>query len=305
MFSSFFEGAVEVLARFLMWIFYWIVNGIGFDESILTQNPIERFQGAYTVAMTISDVLKESIGWSLITLFLLIELAEVLKKQEARGIDSIYFVGNVILKVGMAKLLMDNLGVIVQMIFDTSQYALQSVTQNASTQLSYDGFTNTANLEFFEQAIENTFSGPLWEQILSGMTMGNGIYQFVLFIMVILSFLISVGVDLFIQIIFYTRVIELFVFMTIGSLAISTAPSREYSPIFKNWVKRFVGIGLQALLILTILAMYNVFISDVAATFAKDTTIMGLFGMVVVIKVCVAFAISKSGSWAKSLVDAH
>lgn len=305
MFTSFFNGAEELLAKFLMWVFLWIVNGIGFNGNVLIQNPIERFSGAYTIAMQISDILKESLGWSLTTLFLLIELAEVLKKQEARGIDSIYFVGNVILKVGMAKLLMDNLGVIVQMIFETSQAALDLLTQNFTVDLSFAAFASSANLEFFEQAIENTFTGGIFQTYFTLATMGTGIYQFVLFILVILSFIISIGVDIFIQVIFYTRVIELFVFMAMGSLAISTAPSREYSSIFKNWVKRFVGIGLQALLILTILAMYNVFLSDIATMFDDGTTIMGLFGIVVVLKLCVAFAISKSGSWAKSLVDAH
>ena len=62
------------------------------------------------------------IAWSILSLFLLMELAQLFKRADVRGLDSVYWVCIVILKIMLAKLLMENMTTIINAIFDIIIY---------------------------------------------------------------------------------------------------------------------------------------------------------------------------------------
>lgn len=246
--------------------------------------PQEFMNGVpWTSIMGFSENCIKPIAWSILTLFLLIELANVMKRQDSRGMDSIYFIAVIFLKIGCAKLLMDNIDLIIGMIFEISNYitiqAKEFMSISSSSidiEAAIENFTNIVE----EEGTLSKLLDALFAQILN---------------------LANMIMDAICYIIIYLRFIEIFIYCSVGPLPVATFPSQEHSTIMKNWIKRLVAQGVHVVLIVACIYLYTVMISQNTVVFGG---VIGAFMQVLMYKLMLVIALFQTGGWARSLANA-
>lgn len=278
-------------------------------ESLATlamQSPEQMAGGMYKSIMEISANSVAPIAESILTLFLMIELANIFRRQEARGVDSIYFIAVIFLKVGVAKSLMEHIDLIVQMAF--------SVT----TEIGEPIHTNMAKLEADSQ-------GELTEALTTALDGSNEIWRMIVGMLVVIFQLFDWLLNALCQIVIYLRFIEIFIFAAIGPIPVATWPSKEYNSVFRNWIKRIIGLSLHAVLILLCLWFYVSAINEgfsltllgapadgstaewLISTSADGHWVYAVLGYLVSIlgsKIMLIIALFQTSGWAKSLAGA-
>lgn len=222
------------------------------------------------------------IAWSILSLFLLMELAQLFKRADVRGLDSIYWVCIVILKIMLAKLLMENMTTIINAIFDISS----SMVTSAQNQFigSDKGFTIS------KEATDN-LTNALSKYDTLGML---GVFVTSLLVKIanaVCTILARVIVDL--------RFIEIYVFTAIAALPFATLASNEYSTIGKNFIKRMIALAIHVIFIVIVLYMY-VILANGATISTTDATDM-IFQALGYSLLCV-IALFQTGSWSKQLM---
>lgn len=220
------------------------------------------------------------IAWSLLSLFLLIELAEIFNRSDTKGMESIYFVILVLLKIMLAKLVMENATLIINAIFEISSFLVSKANFITSTEFKVsttefaDMFSNKSTLSLLGIFIES--------QILNLITM---VCKQIAKIIIILRF------------------IEIYVFSAVSSLAFSTFPSKEYSSIFKGFIKRMVALSLHVVFIIVVLYIYMVLLKTSSPT-ANGGDVMQTLYTGAGYSILLVIALFQTGSWAKSAAQA-
>lgn len=283
------------LAGALKWIIEQMLGGLDAPGimSIAKLNPSGAGDGApswmatvWEAASSISKDISSVIGWSLLTLFLLLELSEVLRKQDLRNSDGIFSVAMVILKIGIAKMVMENITLIIGMVFGLMTTILNSSTLSS---LSVGSIDTKALTEGIKTAVSNENDGILLLYLIFGMTMWLG----------------SVACSILSKLVLYTRFIELYVFVAIAPVPVATCPSHEYSNIFKNWVKRLCAIALHAVLIVMCVYMYSAIIGTILTTDLAKAGILSCIMQILTFQLVLVVALFQTGGWAKSIATAN
>lgn len=268
--------------------------------------PEEMAGGLYASIMRISKGPVATVGWSLLTLFLMIELANIFKRQEARGIDSIYFIAVIFLKVGIAKMLMENIDKIVGMAFAITQ-SIGSPIHDILVDMK-SGATEELTAALTE-AVKD--SSVFWRTIMGMLVV---IFQLFDWLMNGLCYIVI-----------YLRFIEIFIFAAIGPIPVATWPSKEYSSVFRNWIKRIIGLALHAVLIILCLWFYmkviesgfslklvgagdNETMAGWLVSFAENghwvTGVLGFLVSILSAKIMLIISLFQTSGWAKSLAGA-
>lgn len=277
------DGIVEYLLSIYA-SFFSSINGL---LDLANKTPVDWMDGLLWNA--VNEFNRNAIlpiAYSLLTLFLLLELVNILQRNDAKGMDSIYWVGTVILKIAICKALIDNMDLIIQIIFELTSFAITNGKQFIST--SGDISIDASDIAALEAGFEGIGIPTLLGSFLSG---------FILDFVQKICFLIA-------RVLIMLRFVEIYAITAIGSLAFSTFPSKEYSSIGKNFIKTMVALNLHVILISVILFMYMIIISaEVFVAQASDplgTLFNGLAYTILLI-----IALFKSESWAKKFVGAN
>lgn len=279
-----FDWLTDGIVDHLVSTYEGLFNGINNLVSVAETTPDTFINGVpWNAINTFSETIIKPVSWSILTLFLLLELANIMRRQDARGVDSMYFMGMAILKIGCAKLCMDNIDLIVGGIFQISSYI---VTQTrASLTIGDVGQASQEMLESLQNAANDAGTLELIGTWLSSWLIG----------------LINSVLDILCLVVIYLRFIEIFVFTGVGPLCVATFPSQEHNTIFKNWVKRIVAQAGHVVLIVICIYLYSVMISS---PLSVGTGILGIFWTQVMYKILLVIAMFQTGGWAKSLANA-
>lgn len=222
------------------------------------------------------------IAWTILSLFLLLELVQLFKRADVKGLDSIYWVFVIILKILLAKMLMENMTTIINAIFDVSS---KMVT---SAQVSFNATSNGFS-------ISDTAVANLTHAMESESTVGMmGLMIIGMLIKVANSFCTVLA-----KVIVGLRFIEIYVFTAIASLPFATLSSNEYGSIGKNFIKRMIALALHVIFIVVVLYLYGMLASG--ATIDTSSASNMLFQALGYSILCV-IALFQTGSWSKQLM---
>jgi len=217
------------------------------------------------------------IAWSILSLFLLMELAQLF-----RGLDSIYWVCIVILKIMLAKLLMENMTTIINAIFDISSSMVTS-----------------AQNQFIGSAKGFTISKEATDNLTNALSKYDTLGMLGIFVTSLLVKIVNAVCTVLARVIVDLRFIEIYVFTAIAALPFATLASNEYSTIGKNFIKRMIALAIHVIFIVIVFYMY-VILTNGATISTTDATDM-IFQALGYSLLCV-IALFQTGSWSKQLM---
>lgn len=226
------------------------------------------------------------IAWSIMSLFLLLELASLFKRSDARGLDGIYWIAQIFLKIGIAKLVMDNMDMIIGAIFEVTS----TIVSNGSTYITASGSTSISSAD--KTALADAFADRNVLELLGYFIIG------------LLLQLAQKVCFLLCNVVIQLRFIEIYAFLGLCALPFATLPSQEYSQIGKQFIKRMVGLALHVVFICIVLFMYITLIKSDSFTVSADDPLGALFNAFGYTLLMVV-ALFQTGGWAKSLAGAN
>ncbi|MEF9919634.1 MAG: CD0415/CD1112 family protein [Erysipelotrichaceae bacterium] len=266
----------------------WIVNiynslFLGLDD-VMTMAKLSPSQFNPMLWDAVTNFNKNAvlpIAWSVLSLFLLLELVAYFRRSNTKGIEGIYWVAIIFLKIMIAKLLMDNMNVIIDSIF---AICAQIVTNGQDLTLT----TKNIDVGNLADALDGKSVISLLGMFVEGMIIG--FFSHTCFILA--------------QIVVQLRFIEIYVFSAVASLPFATLPSEEYGNIGKSFIKRMVALGLHAIFIIIVLYMYGVLLNS-AVINVDPQNATGAMWEILGYAILVVIALFQTGGWSKSLCQVN
>ena len=223
------------------------------------------------------------IAGIIITFVLCYELISmIIDKNNMHDIDTWMFV-KWVFKAGIAIFVINHTFDCIRAIFDGTQNLVQKATGVIDAQASID---ITAALASITTELEAMGTGELF-----GLMMETFLMRFALTVM---------GVC--IMIILYGRMIEIFIYASVGPLPFATFANREWGNIGTNYVRGLAALGLQGFLIMVCVAIYAALVKTLSLTGGNiHAVIWGCAAYTMLL----CFSLFKSGGVAKSILHAH
>lgn len=277
------DGIVEFLSA----VYSTFFTGVDGLMSLAQTSPDKWHGGVVWKAVTdFNEGAVLPIAWTIMSLFLLFELANLFKRSDTKGLDGIYWIAQIFLKIGISKMLMENMDVIIGAIFEVSS----KIITNGNKYLFMSG--GSANISQGDlTALADALEGL---NVL--VLMGYFVIGIILWLAQSVCFVLC-------KVIIELRFVEIYAFTALSALAFATFPSQEYSQIGKNFVKRFVALAIHVVFICVVLYMYLVLIkSESFVVVAKNPlgALFSAFGYTILLVI----ALFQTGSWSKSLANA-
>lgn len=299
------------------------VNGqiglIGSELSVTPDNYSTWGGATYLIIKTISDDVILPIGTLIITALMCYELVNAVLEKNAMHDMGSDFIFRWLMRACFSVLLLS-------MTFDISMAIFDLGGEIASTATGYFATGNTlddsqfqvrANFEITGCIVTSTYSpeATLAEKALFGYydNDGDGEYSagdsFVsnvgellgIAIMALVCKFVLLVCYIIIQITLISRMIEIFMYLSVAPIPFATLTNREWGPIGTNYVKSLAALALQAFFIIICVGIYSMIIGGIGA--ATDLTAAMLEAVVA----CVALIAGLRGSknLAMSIMNAH
>lgn len=221
------------------------------------------------------------ISYTILSLFLLLELHSMMKRADARGVDSIYWASQVLLKIIIAKILMDNMTTIIDAIFEISA-SLVTSGQNY--------FTVNDNVTIDTKTITDALDGQSIMSLLG---------YFVQALLIKICGMVTQQLSL---LVIRLRFIEIYVFTAIAAIPFATLASKEYSTIGINYIKRMAALALHVVLIMVVLWCYTKLVGTATFTSSGSDALSGL-SSALGYTILMVIALFQTGGWSRSILS--
>lgn len=226
------------------------------------------------------------VAYVMLGLLFVFELYNITIRTEGQhGTTGTEIPFRVIFKIIMCKWAIDSTQLIMGAIYDVSAQIIKNIGSTIS-----GGVTLTpADIEVIRAIVEDMDFGV---KLMTSVEV-TIIYLIVNFVMVIIS-VIVVG-----------RMMELYVYMAIAPVPISTFPNAELSGVGKNFLKGFAAVCIQGVLIYIVVAMFPLLFGNATMGNINDPTnfsksLMTAAGYAFVLLI----SIFATGRWAKQICNA-
>lgn len=186
-----------------------------------------------------------------------------------------------IFKTFVAVMLITNTFNITMAVFDVSQHVVTSAAGIISGSTAVDA----SALENLEETLMDMDLGPLL-----------GLWLQSIIVQITMS-----ALSIFIFVIVYGRMIEIYLMVSLAPIPFSTFGSREQSQIGQNYLRSLLALGFQGFLILICVGIYAVMVQGIAFTDDVIGSIWGVMGYTVLL----CFTLFKTGTLAKGVFNCH
>ena len=236
----------------------------------------------FSMIQNLSDSVIVPIAGMIITFVLCYELISMLtEKNNMHDIDTWMFF-KYFFKMWVAVWIVSHTFTITMAVFDVGQ----SVVSRAAGVISSDTAINIDTMiTTMETAMESMEIGEL--VILALETM-------------LVSLCMKV-ISVFITVILYGRMIEIYLYSSVGAIPFATMSNREWGQIGNNYLKGLFALGFQGFLIMICVGIYAVLVGEMVVADNLHSAIFSLAAYTVIL----CFSLFKSGALAKSIFNAH
>ena len=239
--------------------------------------------GVFSMIQNLSETVIIPIAGLILTFVLCYELISiVIEKNNLHGDFDTFQLFKWIFKTFVATYIVTHTFDIVIAVFELSQ----NIVNQSATVIH----GNTA-IDF------NTIIGDLTEQ-LESMEVGE------LFLLLIETSLVGLtmnAVSICVTLVLLGRMIEIYVYCSIGAIPFSTMTNREWGSMGNNYLKGLVALGLQGFFIMVCVAIYTVLVQSIATAENLHIAIWTCAGYTILL----CYSLFKTGSVSKSILNAH
>lgn len=237
--------------------------------------------GVFSLIRQLSETVILPIAGLILTFVATYELIQmILEKNNMHEFD----VANIykwVFKTTCAILILSNTFNIVMAVFDVSQSVIASAAGIVT------GATNITPdmLADLEMTLETMELGSLL-----GLFLQSFLIKFTM-----------LALNIFIFVIAYGRMIEIYLLTSLAPIPVATLSNRELGTMGQNYLRSLFAVGFQGMLILVCVAIYAVLIQGIATSGDPIGAIWGCIGYTVLL----CFMLMKTGTISKSIFSAH
>lgn len=277
------EFLIDCITGNLTGMFDEVNSKVGEIATEVGKTPQSWNSGVFSMIQNLSETVILPIAGLILTFVLCYELISiVIEKNNLHGDFDTFQLFKWIFKTFVATYIVTHTFDIVIAVFELSQ---NIVNQSAAV---IHG--NTA-IDF------NTIIGDLTEQ-LESMEVGE------LFLLLIETSLVGLtmnAVSICVTLVLLGRMIEIYVYCSIGAIPFSTMTNREWGSMGNNYLKGLVALGLQGFFIMVCVAIYTVLVQSIATAENLHIAIWTCAGYTILL----CYSLFKTGSVSKSILNAH
>ena len=255
---------------------------VGTIAAEVGQTPQGWNAGIFSMIQSLSENVIVPIAGLVITYVLCVELISmVTEKNNMHDIDTFMFF-KWFFKAWVAVYLVTHTFDITMAVFDVAQHVVSSASGVISGSTSIDAAAALSSMQAGLEAME------IPELLLLVIETG-----LVSLCMKIMSVLITV--------ILYGRMIEIYLYVSVAPVPFATLSNREWGNIGNNYIKGLCALAFQGFFIMVCVGIYSVLVSSVAVASNLHTALWSVAAYTVIL----CFSLFKTGSLAKSILNAH
>ena len=244
-------------------------------------SPAQFSPSVFTMIKNISETVILPIAGVILTFIACYELIQLVTDHNNLAQLDTWIIFKWVFKTFVAVLIVANTFTIVMGIFDVAQH----VINQSGGLISGSTSISAADAKEIKKTLEDMEVGALL-----GMFLETFILKLLLRILTALVFVII-----------YARMIEIYLMTSLAPVPLATLGNREQSQIGQNYIRSLFALGFQGFLILICVGIYAVLIQNYSVS---DHLIAGVWA-VVGYTILLCFTLFKTGSLAKSILNAH
>lgn len=238
--------------------------------------------GVLSMIRSVSDTVIIPIAGMILAFVLTYELIQMLiDRNNLHDVDSWIFF-KWAFKSFVAIYLVTHTFEMVLAVFDVAQYVVNGSAGVISGSTSIDVNATITGLQ-------GTLDGMEIAELF-GLCMETMLIRFTMNIM-----------NWCIFIIIYGRMIEIFLYCSLGPIPIATIANRDWGQMGQNYLRALFALGFQGFLILVCVGIYAVLVASIGTASSLHTAIWTVAGYTVLL----CFSLFKTGSLSKSIFNAH
>ena len=254
-------------------------------ETIATEvgkTPQNWNSGIFSMIKNLSDNVIVPIAGMIITFVLCYELISMLtEKNNMHDIDTWMFF-KYFFKMWVAVWFVSNAFTITMAIFDVGQNVVNRAAGviNQQTAINIDSVITS-----METAMESMEVGEL----------------VILALETLLASLCLKVISVFITVILYGRMIEIYLYSSIGAIPFATMSNREWGQIGSNYLRGLFALAFQGFFIMVCVGIYSVLVANIQVSDNVHTALLSVMAYTVVL----CFSLMKTANFSKSIFNAH
>ena len=286
----------SILEQITDWLKEMIISAImgnltGMFDSVNTQvgeiatsvgrTPASFSPAIFSMVRNISESVIIPIAGLILTFIACYELIQLIIEHNNLANFETWIFFKWVFKTFVAVMLITNTFNITMAVFDVTQHVVNSSGGLIAGNTAIDA----SALAAMQDTLEAMDLGPLL-----------GLFLQTLIVQVTMS---ALAVIIFV--IVYGRMIEIYLMVSLAPIPFATFGNREQSSMGQNYLRSLFAIGFQGFLIMICVAIYAVLIQSVAFSTDIIASIWGVMGYTVLL----CFTLFKTGTLAKSILNAH
>ena len=247
------------------------------------QTPSAWNGSIFSMIRNLSENVMIPIAGMIISAILCYELITmVMDKNNMHEMGSEFFF-RYLIKACVAVMLLSKTFDITMAIFDVGNHIVTNAAGVISGNTSIDVTATLTSM--FNSQLSTMDIGELVQLGIETMIVG--------LCMKIMSVLITV--------ILYGRMIEIYLYISVAPVPFATLSNREWGSIGSNYIRGLCALAFQGFFIMVCVGIYSVLVSGVAVAGNLHTALWSVAAYTVIL----CFSLFKTGSFAKSILNAH
>ncbi len=276
------EFLISLITGSLNTMFNDVNTKVGTIAADVGQTPQAWNGSVFSLLQNLSETVIVPIAGLIITFILCYELITMItEKNNLHDIDTFMFF-KYIFKACVAVYIVTHTFDITMAVFDLGQHIVSNSAGVIGANTNIDISSALADIE----------------TTLNAMGIGE------LFLLVLETSLVSLCMKILsicITVIIFGRMIEIYMYCSIGAIPFATMTNREWGQIGNNYLRGLVALAFQGFFIMVCVGIYAALVNGFTVTDNLHTTIFTVAAYTVVL--CIT--LFKTGSISKSIFNAH
>ena len=245
------------------------------------KTPVQFLPGVYSMVRNISEAVILPVAGIIMTFIACYELIQMIISHNNLANFETWIFWKWIFKTFVAVTLVSNTFNITMAVFDVAQW----VVQRSGGLIHHSTSIDTSVLSTLQSTLEAMDIGALFGIFLQSFVVQVCLYLLSAIIFVIIN----------------ARMIEIYLMTSLAPIPFATFGNSEQSMMDQNYLKSLFALGFQGFLIMICLGIYAVLIQTVSFTADIAGSLWSVMGFTILL----AFVLFKTGSIAKSILNAH
>ena len=273
----------DIITTWIMGIFK-SVNSLG---GAVISTPDSYNPTIYKGIMTIQENVIMPVALIVLAIFLLLELYNITTRTDMMGSNSFEIPFRCMFKFAICKLALESTHLILTAMFEVSQDLIMGIDKilTGSNGIDYEGsrqiiYELVDKAGFFEQILMSGAILVIW----------------------ILTMVIALVVDAIV----IGRMIEMYVYIGIAPLPLATFPNAEQSQIAKGFLKSFMAVCIQGVLIFITIGILRILFNNIVdiGSISSNESLQEMLWKCAGYAIILLIAILNTGRWSKSICNA-